>query len=309
MEHNYYPIIALFLGFFLDLLLADPAWLPHPIVGFGKLIRFFDQKFNSGKYRFWKGAFSSLFLIIAVFLVVGFVDCFLTSVHPIIGMLFKTVVVFFSLSGLTLRREVRQVFVSVNRSLKEGREALSRIVGRDTANLNEQQVRSAALETLSENLSDGSIAPLFWFAVLGVPGMAAYKMVNTLDSMIGYKNARYFYFGKFAARADDLLNLVPARISALLMLIVSGKLFKIREVFREGRNHTSPNSGYPEAALATILGCRFGGPNFYEGVLIDKPFIGKKEKQLSTHDMLQATDINLYSEIAMVVIVAIVLFI
>lgn len=307
MELNYYSIIALFLGFFLDLLLADPSWLPHPIVGFGKLIHYFDQKLNKGRFRFWKGAFSSLLLISTLFITVWYLDRLFMTIHPVVGMIFETIVIFFSISGLSLRREVRNVFVSVNRSLKEGREALSRIVGRDTTHLNEQQVRSAALETLSENLSDGTIAPLFWFAFLGVPGMVAYKMVNTLDSMIGYKNERYIDYGKFAARTDDLLNLIPARITALLMLIVSGRLSKISKVFQQGRNHFSPNSGYPEAALATILECRFGGPNYYAGKLVDKPFIGDDEKQLSTLDMLKATDINLYSEIVMVVLVSLFL--
>ena len=150
------------------------------------------------------------------------------------------------------------VFEAVDRSLDEGRRQVGRIVGRDTSALSAQEVRTAALETLAENLSDGVIAPLFWYAVLGVPGMMAYKMVNTLDSMIGYRNERYRQFGCIAARIDDVANYIPARLTALLMIIVSGRLSLFRFVGKYGSRHASPNSGYPEAALAGILNCRFG---------------------------------------------------
>ena len=132
-------------------------------------------------------------------------------------------------------------------------------MGRDTSQLSAQEVRTAALETLAENLSDGVIAPLFWFALLGTPGMLAYKMVNTLDSMVGYRTERYKDFGCWAARIDDVANYIPARLTALLMVIASGKLSLMKFVWKNGRKHASPNSGYPEAALAGILNCRFGG--------------------------------------------------
>jgi len=178
-------------------------------------------------------------------------------------------------------------------------------VGRDTMKLNTKQIRIAALETLSENLSDGIIAPLFWFALLGAPGMLTYKMINTLDSMIGYKNDRYINIGKFAARLDDVANYIPARLTAILMLMVSGNLSKVRFVLKYGNKHASPNSGYPEAALAGILGCRFGGPNRYEGKIVSKPYIGTIDRTPDEKDLKLSVSINRRCEVCMLVIVLI----
>jgi cobalamin biosynthesis protein CobD len=201
--------------------------------------------------------------------------------------------------------EVKNVFVAVDKSEEEGQKQVARIVGRDTSKLSSQQIRTAALETLSENLSDGVIAPLFWYLILGVPGMITYKMINTLDSMIGYKNYRYKDFGCWAAYIDDIANYVPARLTAILMVVVSGKLSLFSFVKKYGRNHASPNSGFPEAALAGILNCRFGGPNSYFGQLIDKPYIGDMDKIITFADMEIALEINLKSEILMIVLIVI----
>ena len=180
---------------------------------------------------------------------------------------------------------------------------VARIVGRDTSALSAQEVRTAALETLAENLSDGVVAPLFWYLLLGVPGMLAYKMVNTLDSMVGYKNERYRRFGCFAARLDDVANYIPARLTALLMILVSGRFSLLRFVGKYGSRHASPNSGYPEAALAGILNCRFGGPHYYFGEEVWKPFIGNNERALTTEDMKKAVCVNRQAEVLMVVLV------
>ena len=213
------------------------------------------------------------------------------------------------MAGTTLIREVRAVFLALDRSLEEGRAQVARIVGRDTSELTAQEVRTAALETLAENLSDGVIAPLFWFALLGTPGMLAYKMVNTLDSMIGYRTERYKDFGCWAARIDDVANYIPARLTALLMIVASWLIVKPRRfslstfVRKYGRNHASPNSGYPEAALAGILNCRFGGPHYYFGQLFPKPYIGDNERELTTADMRTAIRINRTAEVLMMIIV------
>ena len=180
-------------------------------------------------------------------------------------------------------------------------------MGRDTSELSAQEVRTAALETLAENLSDGVIAPLFWLAIFGVPGMLAYKMVNTLDSMIGYKTERYKAFGCWAAHIDDVVNYIPARLTALLMVIAAGKTKLAGFVWRNGRNHASPNSGYPEAALAGILNCRFGGPHYYFGQLFDKPYIGTNDRPLTTQDMRCAVRINRMAEVLMVVLTVLVM--
>lgn len=176
--------------------------------------------------------------------------------------------------------------------LEAGRKRLSWIVGRDTGQLTEQQVRIAVLESMSENLSDGVIAPLLFYFVLGVPGMLLYKMINTLDSMIGYKREPYRLFGRAAARLDDVANFIPARVTALLMVLVTGSGRGLRYIFRYGDAHASVNSGYPESALAGILNCRFGGPNRYKGLLVDKPYIGRVDRAIMHKDFAYVKYIN-----------------
>ena len=285
----------------LDLLLGDPAWLPHPVVGFGKMISWGEHRLNQGLHRMLKGALLAIGLILLIFLVTWLLRLLIAS--DVLVIIFDAIVVFYCLAGTTLIREVRQVFLALDRSLEEGRRQVARIVGRDTSELSAQEVRTAALETLAENLSDGVIAPLFWFALLGTPGMLAYKMVNTLDSMIGYKTERYKDFGCWAAHIDDVANYIPARLTAFLMIIASGKLCLLKFVWKNGCRHASPNSGYPEAALAGILNCRFGGPHYYFGQLFDKPYIGEHDRLLDTSDMKKAVRVNRVAEILMILIV------
>ena len=213
-------------------------------------------------------------------------------VHPLAGMMLRALFIFYCLSGTTLAREVKEVFIALERSLDDGRRQVSRIVGRDTTALTADEVQKAALETLAENLSDGVIAPLFWWAVGGVPAMLGYKMVNTLDSMIAYHSPRYLRFGMVAARIDDVANYLPARLTALLMLLSAGRLGLMPFVLRYGKCHASPNSGWPEAALAGILNCRFGGPHQYFGEWFDKPYIGDNDRPLTITDMHTAIRVN-----------------
>ena len=293
-------ILPLLLAWGLDLWLGDPIQLPHPVVGFGKLIAKGERVWNKGKGRLWKGALMAIILVVAT-LVVS--DCLLGILPGVLHTLVSALLIFYCMAGTTLIREVREVFRAVDRSLEEGRVQVARIVGRDTSELSAQEVRTAALETLAENLSDGVIAPLFWYALLGVPGMLAYKMVNTLDSMIGYRNERYKDFGCFAARLDDVANYLPARLTALLMILASKRISLIKFVWKYGNQHASPNSGYPEAALAGILDCRFGGPHHYFGQEVWKPYIGNKERLFTTADMRVAVRINRLAEVGMVAIV------
>ncbi len=307
-------IFTLLAGWLLDLLIGDPAWLPHPVVGFGKLIAAGEKRWNQGENRRRKGAWMAIGLVLGIFLLTLAVQLGLRAagealhIEAWLQWIFDAVLIFFCLAGTTLIREVREVFRAVDRSLEEGRTQVARIVGRDTSELSAQEIRTAALETLAENLNDGVIAPLFWLALLGVPGMVAYKMVNTLDSMIGYRNERYLDFGRFAARLDDVAGWIPARLTAFLMLLVSGKLGKIAWVHENGCKHLSPNSGHPEAALAAILDCRFGGPHNYFGEEVWKPFIGENDRPLTTADMQRAVRVNRAAEIAMVVLTAAVFF-
>lgn len=293
-------LLPLPIAWLLDRWQGDPSWMPHPVVGFGKLIAWGEKCLNGGNARVWKGGVMSVTLIAGVFFFTFSLLRIIGEYSIILTALIQTVLIFCCLAGTTLIREVRMVFEAVDRSLDEGRKQVARIVGRDTSALSAQEVRTAALETLAENLSDGVIAPLFWYAVLGVPGMMAYKMVNTLDSMIGYRNERYRKFGCVAARIDDIANYIPARLTALLMVIVSRRLSLLKFVGKYGRRHASPNSGYPEAALAGILNCRFGGPHSYFGEEVWKPFIGDNERALTTEDMKRAVCINRQAEVLMV---------
>ena len=298
-------LLALLFGWILDLLLGDPAWLPHPVVGFGKMIALGEHRLNKGTHRKLKGAVLAIGLILATFAATWLLLYAISKLPSPLGegLGVRLLLIFFCLAGTTLIREVREVFLALDRSLEEGRRQVARIVGRDTSELSAQEVRTAALETLAENLSDGVIAPLFWLALLGVPGMVAYKMVNTLDSMIGYRTERYREFGCWAAHIDDIANYIPARLTALLMIIVAGRPRLAGFVWRNGCRHASPNSGYPEAALAGILNCRFGGPHYYFGELFDKPFIGENDRALTTEDMKKAIRVNRMAEVLMVVLV------
>ncbi|MDO5017600.1 MAG: adenosylcobinamide-phosphate synthase CbiB [Porphyromonas sp.] len=293
-------LIVLWLGWLLDHLFGDPVRLPHLVVGFGKVIAWSERKYNNGTGRRLKGGIVAVTLIVSVLILTFLLIELLPSW---VSVLLGAVLVYYCLAGTTLIAEVEEVFNQLAHSLEAGRRQLSRIVGRDTQYLTEEECKTAALETLSENLSDGVVAPLFWFALLGVPGMAAYKMVNTLDSMIGYKNERYGAFGYVAAKIDDIANWIPSRLTALLMLIVNKRHDLIREVFREGRNHTSPNSGYPEAALALMLNCQFGGSHYYNGEMVSKPVIGKVSRPLSDSDLGVALQTNRKVEMLMILII------
>ena len=316
MDSWLFAILPLVIGWLLDLVLGDPTQLPHPIVWFGKMISFGEHRLNKGTHRRLKGALMSIAFIVMVFSVIWLLRSLLSHLPSYFLLLFDALAIFYCLAGTTLIREVRAVFLALDRSLDEGRKQVARIVGRDTSELSAQEVRTAALETLAENLSDGVIAPLFWFALLGTPGMLAYKMVNTLDSMIGYKTERYRDFGCWAAHIDDIANYIPARLTALMIILgdwcwvlgVSHHLSPITHhlnfVWKNGRNHASPNSGYPEAALAGILDCRFGGPHYYFGQLFDKPYIGENDRPLTTDDMKKAVRVNRTAEVLMVLLVA-----
>ena len=342
-----FVILPLLVGWLLDLCLGDPSWLPHPIVAFGKWISFWEHRLNHGRRRKLKGALLSVLSIVLVFGMTWLVFLYLNPSllndstplalwRGVGGEAVSILLIFFCLAGHTLRREVRDVFLALDRSLDEGRRQVARIVGRDTSNLSAQEVRTAALETLAENLSDGVVAPLFWFALLGVPGMLTYKMINTLDSMIGYRTERYRDFGCWAAHIDDIANYLPARLTALLMIVSS--YFRTRSpeaptpsqerlrvgelcsgmgtgvglfhfVRTYGRRHASPNSGYPEAALAGILSCRFGGTHDYFGEPIEKPYIGDNPRPLTTADLHTSLRVCFLAELLAVALTALVVFV
>ncbi|WP_423129537.1 adenosylcobinamide-phosphate synthase CbiB [Gaoshiqia sp. Z1-71] len=297
MEHIY--LIPLLAGFALDGLLGDPRWLPHPIRLFGRLIGWFEKRFNRGKHRKLKGAFTSALLVGGTWTAFHVLFVYLEA-YPAVFMVVASIGVFFGLANHSLIYESWLVIRALEKEgLEAGRNQLSFIVGRDTTQLNEQQIRTAVLETMAENLSDGVIAPLFFYALGGVPALFAYKMASTLDSMIAYKSERFKSYGWLAARLDDLLNLVPSRLTALLMVLVSLSWSGVQHVFHYGHRHASPNAGYPEAALAGILKCRFGGPNVYHGQLVEKRYIGHQLRTITSRDFWIAAYVNTASAVVM----------
>lgn len=307
ISNNSYILVV---AFIIDLIVGDPRSLPHLIVGYGNLIAFSEKKLNKPKQQFLKGAFLTSALVSVAFIMPYFTLNYLSKNDwTLVTIMLSIILLFYCLANKTLVAEGKAVFNTLQeKGLEEGRKRLAWIVGRDTTQLNAQQIRIATLETLSENLSDGVIAPLFYFACFGIPGAMAYKMINTLDSMIGYRNEKYELFGKFAAKLDDVANYIPSRVTALLMLVVTFKLRGVSFVLKEGKKHSSPNAGYPEAALVYILSCQFGGPNYYRGKLHEKPFIGTNDRVIRHEEISKVAAINYRTSFLAVVIIVLIFF-
>ncbi len=269
-------------AFLLDLAVGDPRWLPHPVVFMGKLISHGEALVRSGNPRrdFISGMALSLF-VIAISVSTAWALVALFHWLPFwLSFIATSALASTTLATRGLIDAVRRIEAPLRAGdLMIAREKLSHIVGRETAHLNQDKVLRASLESLAESTCDGIVAPLFYLFVGGVPLAMAYKAVSTLDSMIGYRTERYFYFGKFAARLDDVMNFVPARLTALFIVIATlrvrlnpARAFRI--VLRDHANHLSPNAGYPEAALAGAFGIRLGGSSIYFGQEIAKPYLG-----------------------------------
>ena len=280
-------------GYLLDWLFGDPRGIPHPVVIFGKSIAFAEKRLNRGKHRKLKGCAVAVGLAVLTGIFFrGMAYWALELGNWCYGMI-ATLFVFYVLANRSLIQEGGAVIRTLDeKGLEAGRRRLSWIVGRDTSRLSPKQIYTAVLETMAENLSDGVVAPLFYYALGGFPAMMVYKMVNTLDSMIGYRDERYRDFGCCAARLDDVLNYIPARLTALLMVFVGYRRGLLRFVWKYGQKHASPNAGYPEAAMAGILNCRFGGTHIYHGISVKKPYIGNNDRNLNHRDYRRAVKIN-----------------
>ena len=300
MNDSYYLIIPLLIGFILDSLIGDPYWFPHPIRFFGNTIAFFENLLNNKRHKKLKGVVLTISLVLTTWSLLYGLQI-LINPSKYLYYSFISIMVFYGIANRNLIDEAIKVNKKLTKyGIVEGRKQLSNIVGRDTSNLSENQVRIATLETLSENLSDGVIAPLFYYMIGGVPLMFSYKMINTLDSMIGYKSSRYKDFGCFPARLDDVVNFIPSRITALFMVLITFSKRGFFFIIKYGHKHSSPNSGYPESALAGILNCQFGGPNVYHCQMIEKPFIGNNNRYITSKDIYKACSINYLSSLAFI---------
>lgn len=251
----------------------------HPVVWAGTLIARLEKRLNRGKHRSLKGMAASLIVIVAAALPA-------LMLQSLLGWVAVGILAWPLLAAKSLHSHVQTVENALlAQDLPQARRATAQIVGRDVTQADEPTLARASIESLAENSSDGVIAPLFWAAIAGLPGIVAYKAINTLDSMIGHRNTRYAKFGRFAARLDDLVNWLPARLTAMLMVIASGSWGAWRIVRRDAPRHRSPNAGWPEAAMAAALNIRLSGPRSYGTQLVAEPWLNGTERDPSGGDI------------------------
>lgn len=324
-----YHIIALLLGVILDLIIGDPYKLPHPIRLIGGLIGKLDHLFMDKRIDKERNKNTERLLGLILVLIVISLTALVTSivligaylVNPILGMIIEAILSFYILAAKSLKVESMKVYYALkNKSINEARYAVSMIVGRDTDSLDKEGIIRAAVETVAENTSDGVIAPLIYLSFGGPIVGLVYKAINTMDSMIGYHNERFENFGMTAAKLDDIVNYIPSRISAWLMILASfigGKDYDGKnalKIFKRDRyNHKSPNSAQTESVCAGALGVRLAGEASYFGQIVKKPYIGDANRNIRVSDIERANRLMLITEglcllIAVIILVSIFIF-
>ena len=279
------PAMVLVAALLMDAALGEPRWLwdrlPHPAVLMGRIVSWLERRLNTGENRRTKGTLTAA-LMVAIGLGIG---AALAAFGPVAEVLFGAIL----LAQRSLVQHVAAVAQGLRLSTEAGRRAVSMIVSRNTDEMTPAQVTRSAIESASENLSDGVVAPAFWLLIGGLPGLLVYKLVNTADSMIGYRTERYEDFGRASARLDDLLNLIPARLTGLMIAGLSGQLGQWYYIKREARAHKSPNAGWPEAAMARALDLALAGPRSYDGQMQDFPWVnGTARKEIGAAEIDQA---------------------
>lgn len=306
---------AIALGFLLDFIIGDPHCIPHPVVGIGKLISFFDRRLrrgNSNPKDVGRGAITVIAVVLISVIIPLAVLFGAWMLHPAVYFVVNSIMCGQLLAARQLVRESKKVERALEKGDTEGaRKAVSYIVGRDTDVLDENGICRAAVETVAENSSDGVIAPLFWILLFGVPGGFFYKAVNTMDSMLGYKNDAYLYFGRAAAKTDDFVNLLPSRLSAWLMILGcpfcgldqknAVRIFK-RDRFR----HDSPNSAQTESVCAGALRVRLAGDAVYGGIVKKKEFIGDPLREIEYNDIAKTVRLMYAATVLMLILILVI---
>ena len=318
--------IALVAGFFLDLIIGDPHWLYHPVRLIGLLISLCEKIFlgksdkaesdSKGGKKIFFGVLTVIIVLFATLIITGAIVFWSYYFNKYLGLAIEAILTYFILATKSLRYESMKVYKALNTgTLDDARKAVSMIVGRDTENLSEEGVVKAAVETVAENTSDGVIAPMIFTAIGGPVLGFLYKAVNTMDSMIGYKNDKYLYFGRVAAKLDDFVNFIPARISAYFMILAAflgGKDFdgkRAKEIFKRDRfNHASPNSAQTESVCAGALGVRLAGDASYFGKIVEKPFIGDAVRSIEREDIKRACRLMYITAFLCMIICMLILF-
>lgn len=306
-----YQTYAIIIGFIIDFFVGDPHAIPHPVVAIGKLISFLDRKLRIGdsdKRDILRGVWTVLIVSAVSIAVPSFILWVMWKIHPVAYLAVNSIMCAQIVAARELVRECSAVEKALEKGDIEGaRKAVSYVVGRDTEALDKEDICRAAVETIAENGSDGVIAPLFWMFLFGAVGGFFYKAVNTMDSMLGYKNEKYLYFGRAAARTDDFVNFIPSRISALLMIVscplchLDGK--NALRIFRRDRfKHKSPNAAQTESVFAGALNVRLNGPAFYGGVLHEKEYLGDDTRPIAPADIKKSGHLMYTASFMMLII-------
>ncbi|MEG1311112.1 MAG: adenosylcobinamide-phosphate synthase CbiB [Romboutsia sp.] len=304
-------IISIYIGYIIDLIVGDPYYFPHPVIYIGKLIKLVEnniRKVCKSDKCLKKSGFILWFITVGVTYLITYIIVKVSGFNIVVSLIVNSFIIYTTLATKCLKDESIKIYnVLKTGDIENSRIQLSYIVGRDTSNLNEGEIIRATVETVAENTVDGIIAPMFYTFIGGAPLAMAYKAINTLDSMVGYKNDKYINLGFASAKIDDIANYIPARISVLLMTIGSFILnynykscFKI--AIRDRKNHKSPNCAYPEGAVSGALGVQLGGTNIYFGEAVYKPTIGDKLREIEIDDIVRTNRIMYASSITSLVI-------
>ena len=318
---SYFPdnpmtVLEISAAYVADLLFGDPPGYPHPVKWIGRTISFLEKKLLQRAHTPRMQRLSGVILAATIVSGAGISTWAIIRmagwVHPVFSSVISIFFAYTTLATRNLYDEPRKVIRALEQEdLALARKQIGFLVGRETNHLDEKEICRALIETVSENTSDGIVAPLFYLVIGGPPLAMAYKALNTLDSMVGYRNDRYRYLGWASARGDDLANLIPSRLTALLFVLSSFTLRKNwrgawRAARRDGRKHPSPNSGYPEAAMAGALGVQLGGKNFYFGRVEEKPLIGEPERPIDRNVAKESLNLMLVNSLIAVIIVILV---
>jgi len=311
--------IKLFMAYLIDRVVGDPRWLPHPVVFMGKVISLLEK----GIRKVWKtdrslkmaGVLFPLFLVGGSFVLVWGLLKGLSFIHPLLALAVEIWLISTTIAVKGLASAGKEIYDHLKGgNLAEARQALSMVVGRDTENLDEKEVSRGAVETVAENIVDAILSPLFYAAIGGAPLAMAYRAANTLDSMLGYKNEKYLHLGWASARFDDLANFIPARLAALLLVVISwilrlnGKR-AWKTILQDARKHPSPNSGFTEAGVAGALGIQLGGLNYYQGIPSYRATMGMATRPITCTDILLTNKIMHGVPLLFLLVVAIVEFV
>jgi adenosylcobinamide-phosphate synthase len=281
-----YHLISITIAYFIDMVIGDPPNWPHPVKWIGRMIAYFEKRWNKGNKKRMKGTFMLLIVLLAVVLIVNLIVLIGYKIHPLLGIFIESLIISATIAKKSLKQASLEVYRPLKeRDLKTARLKLSYIVGRDTDMLDEAEISRGAIETVAENTSDGVTAPLFWALVGGAPLAMFYRAANTCDSMVGHINERYKEFGWASAKWDDVLNWIPSRLTGMIMLLGNKpKMTSFRKawaiLFRDAKKHPSPNSGWGEAAVASLLGIQLGGINYYNGMISNRAKMGDPLQQI-----------------------------